>query len=93
MRTAEEITNAVQNIEYYTKQIEKLCREQFDWDLENAELITEATNRLDLLGAMADSCFTIQLRCQQLRNYIKAASNIKLLLKPQPEEKVDYTLL
>jgi len=94
MKASEEITNAIKNIKYYITTIEKLTKEQFNFDLENTlEPDADLTVRLNLLGAMAESCFGIGLFCEQIKHYMECFDNAKIELKPQPEEKIDYTLL
>lgn len=87
MKTFEEIENAVTNIIYYADKINELAREQFNYDVEHCEMITEATNRLDLLGAIGGAASKIKLLCEQMTSHLKHAQEVKLPMKQQQGEE------
>lgn len=86
MNNAEEMESAVKNLEYYAEKIEKLSREQFDFDVRNCEMIIEATNRLDSLGAICGNCENIRLHCASIKVNIETAKNIRLPVKRTAEQ-------
>jgi len=85
MKTFEELENAIKNINYYADKIDKLTREQFNYDLEHSELITEATNRLDCLGALGGATRGVKLLCEQMSSNLKHARDVKLPVKQEEE--------
>ena len=81
METFDELKSATENINYYADKIDSLTREQFNYDCENCEMITDATNRLDLLGAIGGATRYIKLLCEQIASNLKNAQAVKLPVK------------
>ena len=85
MKTYDLIENAIKNIEYNADRIEQLTREQFEEDCNKCEVITDNTNRLDILACMGSAANEIKLRCIQLTTNLQHARDIKVTYKPGQE--------
>jgi hypothetical protein len=78
MKNAEELESAVKNLNYYANKIQQLSADQFEYDVNNCQMILEATKRLDCLGAIGGNCEGIKLLCISIKVNIENAKKIKL---------------
>ncbi len=90
MKTAEEIKNAVSNIQYYAKQIEELGRKQMAEDVALGQEIGINTNagtiRFDNLGAIGAASEWISTYCLNILSNLEQAEKQDKLLNKVEEE-------
>jgi len=87
MKTSDEISSAINNISYYADRIEALTKEQLNFDCANSEVVTDMTNRMDLLCTLAGATRSISLLCEQMTNNLQHAMEIKLAMRVEPEQQ------
>lgn len=94
MQTASEIQSNLNNLRYYSQQIAKLAKMQFDADYERGEQLGINTGpgslRFDALGAMIGSCNWIDCYADNILKNLEAAVKQDKLL--HTEENVEDVL-
>lgn len=74
MKTATEIRNALENLKYYSGQLHKLVKQQFDIDAAMPEMNTvPGSVRFDALGAIASACGWLDVYCDNMEANLKVA--------------------
>ena len=90
MQTANEIRSAVDNIRYYSQQIDKLARQQLELDYKAGEAMGIAAKagsiRFDCLAVMCGSCAHIEAYCGNIEANLESAVKQDKLLRKEEEE-------
>lgn len=90
METANEIRNAVNNIRYYSKQINELAKKQFGRDFDIGVVVgiqtVPGSLRFDCLGAIGAATHWIETYCNNIEANIGQAEKLDNELRP-PIEK------
>ncbi len=90
MESASEIRSAVNNIRYYSKQINELSNKQFNRDCEIGQLIGISTEpgsvRFTCLGCICSAANWIETYCKNIEANVKYAEEQDKKLRPEPEE-------
>lgn len=88
MKTAIEITNALENIKYYSKRIDTLAREQLEADVQLGNINAQVGSvRFDALGAIGASCGWLETYADNIGHNLKVAVEQDRYLQAEEEQE------
>jgi len=91
VETSNEIRSAVNNIRYYSKQIEELAKKQFERDFEIGQVTgmnsEPGSIRFECLGAIGAAAHWFGVYCDNIEANLKGAESQDQKLRPLPEEQ------
>jgi len=90
MDTGNELRQAIKNIRYYTEEIDRLAKQQFNIDFDMGNLVgmevEPGSKRFNCIGMIETNVEWINVYCNNIEANINHAEELDKELKPKDEE-------